>query len=91
MSNRPLTKKGFFMLIGLVITLIIISFLLYASLNTYLGKSSFDKKTDSISSTADIDTSSNYQAIEADTRKKIDEVTQKHLNELGNIDKQLDQ
>ena len=72
-------KRGFLTLLGLIFTLAIILFLCYFMFNVYFKRSSISTNT------------SNPQTIIDTTRGKIREIEKEHLNELGNIQKQLNQ
>ena len=75
-------------MLGIIFSLLITSYLFYIVLNAYFRKPSSDKNIDKALSEQGIDTSS-YQRIEETTRKKINDITKEHFNELENVEKQL--
>lgn len=69
-------KKGFLSLLGLILTVGIIIFLCYLSINTYLKKPVVDKKSRDALAKQGIDTSS-QQAVLESTKRRIADINKK--------------
>jgi len=65
-------KNGFLSLLGLILTVGIIIFLFYLSINTYLNKPVVDKESQKALAEQGIDTSSRQAVLESTKRKIAD-------------------
>ncbi|MFH1771584.1 MAG: hypothetical protein ABH872_02100 [Candidatus Omnitrophota bacterium] len=82
---NPKYKRAFFTIIGMVFTLIILSYLTYLLVNTYLKPPSLSEGQGSLSG-QNINASS-YRSIANETKNKVEEIQKEHWSE---IEKQLD-
>lgn len=69
-----MNKKGFASLIGMLLTLVIISFLIYILLNTYLKPTIVDHGT------------SNYKSIADSVRNRVEELNKKSLEQTNQLE-----
>ena len=76
-------KTGF-MLIELLVVLAIIMFIASKVFKSYFIKPSLDKETQKVISEQDIDTTS-YQSLIDSSKKKLQDIQDQHMKELGNI------
>ena len=76
-------KTGF-MLIELLLVLAIIMFITFKAFKLYFMKPSLDKETQKVISGQGIDTTS-YQSLIDSSKKKLQNIQDKHMQELGNI------
>ena len=81
-----LGKKGFFSLLGLLLTVLIIGVLCYFLLNVYLKRPLFNAETKKSLSEQGIDSSS-YQSTLDSTRKEIRNINRKILEREKEIQK----
>jgi hypothetical protein len=77
-------KTGF-MFIWLLLALAIIMFIIFRVLKLYLKNPSIKQETQEVMSESDIDTT-NYQSTIDNARNRIEDIQDKHLDELNKLE-----
>ena len=76
--------KAGFMLIEVLVVLVIIMFIASKAFKLYFMKPSLDKESQKVISGQGIDTTS-YQPLIDSSKKKLQDIQDQHMKELGNI------
>lgn len=81
-------EKGFFSILGLIVSLIIVMVVCYLVFKSYLVPMRLHKNLDEkMFKEQDIDTSS-YQAIKESTKKKVEEINKQYEIQLNGLSNQ---
>jgi hypothetical protein len=81
MSKYPGNEKGFFALIGMVVTLGLICFFVYYMMNNYF-KPALSVPAQSGLSSGSENSGANYQSLISNTRNKVEEINKKSMDSL---------
>ncbi|MCX5708446.1 MAG: hypothetical protein NTY14_05695 [Candidatus Omnitrophica bacterium] len=81
MAKYPGNEKGFFSLIGMIVSLALICFFVYYMMNNYF-KAQVSVPDESGLSSGSESSSVNYQSIISNTRNKVEEINKKSMDSL---------
>jgi hypothetical protein len=89
MAKYPGNEKGFFSLIGMVVTLALICFFVYYMMNTYFKTAVSSVPAESGLSSGSENSGANYQSIISNTRNKVEDINKKSMDSLKQAEQAL--